>query len=62
MNKAVGVRFILQESEQDTSKKPSDSEGKAVPSLQETAGEGEEFLNELMDTFGGKFHSDDQQS
>jgi len=70
INKTVGIKFVLQ----DLSREPSsvtfqDSEGadekEAEAKSKEEKGkkevtEDDTFLNELLDTFGGKFHSDDE--
>lgn len=67
MNKKVGVKFILQDLGRDSltrAKKflpqegpPKSTEpleaGKALPKTEE-----DDFLNDLLDTFGGKFHSE----
>jgi len=58
LNKEIGVRFILQELEQDLADEPQSAQ--VNPSLQDTPEEEEGFLNKLMDTFDGKFHSESE--
>jgi DNA polymerase-3 subunit gamma/tau len=67
LDKKVGVKFVTQElpnrpnpvqenaASQETKVSTLDSD-----KIKERAGEDDGFINELLDTFGGKFHTDDQ--
>jgi len=70
IDKAVGIKFVLQDlperissiTVQDSdgaTKKETETKPKKAESKKEAA-EDDTFLNELLDTFGGKFQSDDE--
>ncbi len=70
INKTIGIKFVLQDlPEESSSVTFQDSEGanereveakpKEEKSKKKETGD-DAFLNELLDTFGGKFHSDDE--
>ena len=70
INKTIGIKFGLQDLPQQPSsvtfqdseaakKKEAEANSKQEKSKKE-ATEDDTFLNELLDTFGGKFHSDDE--
>ncbi|MBN3041150.1 MAG: DNA polymerase III subunit gamma/tau [Candidatus Omnitrophica bacterium] len=59
--KEVGVKFILQETVRDQElelEDPGDEENTSS-ALENNIGGDDEFLNELLDTFGGKFQSEE---
>ncbi len=70
MNKTIGIKFILQDLSQNSSsvayqnpENANERESKASlkgEKSKKEATEDDTFLNELLDTFGGKFQSDDE--
>ncbi|MCK9614973.1 MAG: DNA polymerase III subunit gamma/tau [Candidatus Omnitrophica bacterium] len=62
LNKKIGIKFIL--SDRITSKTVNIAQHKASSAQTQAegnpSGQQNEFINELMDTFGGQFHTDDE--
>lgn len=62
LNKEVGIKFILSDKIASKTVKvtPQNNLQSSGGSGTAASGQGNEFINELMDTFGGQFHTDDE--
>jgi len=60
LNKKIGVKFVLSDKIASKTIDISQSNGASTQSAADSSGQPNEFINELMDTFGGQFHTEDE--
>lgn len=60
LNKKIGVKFVLSDKIASKTIDISQRNGVSNQSAADSSGQPNEFINELMDTFGGQFHTEDE--
>jgi len=60
LNKKIGVKFVLSDKIASKTIDITQRNGVSNQSAADSSGQPNEFINELMDTFGGQFHTEDE--